>query len=111
MPGHQVSSIEAGWVRIASKAGHYVLYILLVVEVGLGVFVQWVRGKPLSFFGLGIPSPLAALPRPVRHQITEVHDWVAWTIIIVAAAHAAAALYHHYVLKDRVLVRMLPRGA
>ena len=111
MPGHQLSSLEAGWVRIASKAGHYVLYVLLVVEVGLGVFVQWVRGKPLSFFGLGIPSPLAALPRPVRHQITEVHDWVAWTIIIIAAAHAAAALYHHYVLKDRVLVRMLPRRA
>jgi cytochrome b561 len=111
MPGHQVSSLEAGWVRIASKAGQYVLYVLLVVEVGLGVLVQWVRGKPLSLFGLGIPSPLAALPRPVRHQITEVHNWVAWTIIIIAAVHAAAALYHHYVLKDRVLVRMLPRGA
>jgi cytochrome b561 len=110
MRGHQVSSLEAGWVRIASKAGHYVLYVLLIVEVGLGVFVQWARGKPLSFFGLGIPGPLAALPRPVRHQITEVHDWVAWTIIIIAGAHAAAALYHHYVLKDRVLVRMLPRG-
>jgi len=25
--------------------------------------------------------------------------------------HALAALYHHYVLKDRVLQRMLPRGA
>jgi len=109
MPGRQLSSLEAGWVRIASKAGHYLLYVLLVVEVGLGVFVQWVRGKALSFFGLGIPSPLAALPRPVRHQITEVHDWVAWTIIVIAAVHAAAALYHHYVLKDRVLVRMLPR--
>ena len=108
VPGHQVSSLEAGWVRIASKAGHYVLYTLLVVEVGLGLFVQWVRGKPLSFFGLDIPSPIAALTRPVRHQITEVHDWVAWAIIIIAGLHAAAALYHHYVLKDRVLGRMLP---
>ena len=88
--------------------GHYALYTLIVVEVGLGLFVQWARGKPLSFFGFGIPSPLQALPRPVRHQITEVHNWVAWTIIVIALAHAAAALYHHYVLKDRVLVRMLP---
>jgi cytochrome b561 len=108
MPGHEVSSIEAGWVRLASKAGHYLLYVLLVVEVGLGFFVQWVRGKALVFFGLGIPSPLTAMPRPVRHQVTEVHNWVAWTIIIIALAHAAAALYHHYVLKDRVLRRMLP---
>ena len=28
--------------------------------------------------------------------------------MIVAALHAMAALYHHYVLKDRVLKRMLP---
>jgi cytochrome b561 len=108
MPGHQVSSLEAGWVQTAAKAGHYALYLLLVVEVGLGVAVQWVRGKPLSFFGLDIPGPLAALPRPVRHQVTEVHNWVAWTIIVIAALHAVAALYHHYVLKDRVLLRILP---
>jgi cytochrome b561 len=61
-------------------------------------------------FGLGIPSPIAALPRPVRHQVTEVHNWVAWAIIIIAALHAAAALYHHYVLKDGLLKRMLPAG-
>ena len=111
MPGHQLSSLETGWVQLASKAGHYALYLLLVVEVGLGFFVQWVRGKPLSFFGLVIPSPLAAMPRPVRHQITEVHNWVAWAIVIIAALHAGAALYHHYVLKDRVLRRMLPGSA
>jgi cytochrome b561 len=108
MPGHQMSSLEAGWVRIASKAMHYALYLLLVVEVGLGFFVQWVRGKALVFFGLGIPSPFSALPRPVRHQVTEVHDWIAWAIVIIALLHALSALYHHYVLKDRVLARMLP---
>jgi cytochrome b561 len=31
--------------------------------------------------------------------------------VIVALGHALAALYHHYVLKDRVLQRMLPSGA
>ena len=108
IPGHQVTSMEPGWVRLASKTGHYLLYLLLIVEVGLGFAVQWAKGRALSFFGLGIPSPLAALPRPVSHQIQEVHNWVAWAIIILAGLHAAAALYHHYVLKDRVLVRMLP---
>jgi cytochrome b561 len=29
--------------------------------------------------------------------------------VIIAFAHALAALYHHYVLKDRVLKRMLPK--
>jgi cytochrome b561 len=111
MPGHQVSSLEVGWMRIASKAVHYLLYTLIVAEVALGFATQWVRGRPVSFFGLGIPGPWAAFPRPERHQIQEIHSWVAWAIIILAALHAAAALYHHYVLKDRVLERMLPGGA
>jgi cytochrome b561 len=34
-----------------------------------------------------------------------------WAIIVLALLHALAALYHHYVLEDRVLQRMLPRGA
>jgi cytochrome b561 len=111
MPGHQVSALEVGWMRIASKAVHYVLYALVVAEVALGFATQWARGHPVSFFGLGIPGPWAAFPRPVRHQIQEIHNWVAWAIIILAALHAAAALYHHYALKDRVLVRMVPGGA
>ncbi len=28
IPGHQLSSLEAGWVRIASKGTHYLLYTL-----------------------------------------------------------------------------------
>ena len=106
--GHQVEPLETGWMRLASKATHYSLYLLLIVEVALGFLVQWTKGRALSFFGLGIPSPLAAWPRPARHQALELHNWVAWAIVVIAALHAAAALYHHYVLKDRVLERMLP---
>jgi cytochrome b561 len=32
-------------------------------------------------------------------------------IVIIAFGHAMAALYHHYVLRDRVLRRMLPGAA
>ncbi|MFL6774402.1 MAG: cytochrome b [Sphingomicrobium sp.] len=111
IPGHQVSSIEAGWVRIASKATHYLLYAMLVAEAALGFVFRWGAGRPMEFFGLGIPPLTGELTRPVRHQLRELHDWIGWAIIALAALHALAALYHHYVLKDRVLVRMLPRGA
>src|SRR3954470_448137 len=30
MPGHQMSSLEAGWIRLASKGTHYLLYALLI---------------------------------------------------------------------------------
>lgn len=108
LPGHQVSSIEAGWMRIASKTTHYLLYLLLVAEAGLGFAFRWGAGRPMEFFGLGIPPLIGEMARPLRRQLREFHEWIGWTIIIIAAIHAAAALYHHYVLKDRVLKRMLP---
>jgi cytochrome b561 len=109
MPGHQVSAANSGWLEIASKSAHYLLYVLLVTEAILG-FVLGFTGKSggISFFGLMIPSPLGPLARESRHLIGETHEWIAWAIIILATGHALAALFHHYVLKDGLLSRMLP---
>lgn len=110
IPGHQVSSLEAGWVRLASKGTHYVLYLLLIAEAGLGFAFRWGAGRPMAFFGTGIPPLIGEIARPLRRELRELHEWIGWAIIILALLHALAALYHHYVLKDRVLVRMLPSG-
>jgi cytochrome b561 len=109
IPGHQLSPLHAGWIRKASKAMHYLLYVLLVVQVGLGFAFRWAQGHAVEFFGLfGIPGPYGALDRATRHTLHDLHEYTGWAIIILAGAHAAAALFHHYVLKDRVLRRMLP---
>ena len=68
MPGHQISSLEIGWVRRASKATHYLLYALLLSEATLGFAFRWGAERPMEFFGLGIPpligeiEPSAAPP-------------------------------------------------
>jgi cytochrome b561 len=111
IPGHQVPALNAGVVRLASKGVHYLLYVLLVTEATLGFAFRWGAGRPMEFFGLGIPPLTGEMTRPVRHQLREIHEWIGWTIIIIAAAHAFSALYHHYALKDRLLLRMLPRRA
>lgn len=108
MPGHQVSSLQAGWVKIASKGVHYLLYALLVGQAVLGFVVGWSAGHPIHFFGIGIPGPFGALDRPVRHEIREIHQWAGYSIVILAFGHALAALYHHYARHDRVLGRMFP---
>jgi cytochrome b561 len=111
MPGHQVSSLEVGWVRIASKGVHYLLYVLLVVQAGLGFAFRWAQGHPVGFFGLfGIPGPLGAVEKATRHTLHDLHEKAGWAIVIIALGHALAALYHHYVVKDRVLLRMLPKS-
>lgn len=108
VPGHQISSLEIGIVRLASKAVHYLLYLLLVSEVVLGFLLRWSGGEAMSFFGLQIAPPFAKWSRPAHHLVNEFHEWIGWAIVIIAAGHALAALYHHYGLHDRVLGRMLP---
>ena len=108
IPGHRLSSFEKGWMRVASKGTHYVLYLLLIAEAALGFVFRWGPARPRAFFGSEIPPMFEKMPRPVTHQLREFHEWIGWAIIVIALLHAVSALYHHYVLKDRVLVRMLP---
>lgn len=109
IPGHQVSSLQIGWVKLASKGVHYLLYLLLIAQATTGFVFRWAQGHSVEFFGLfGIPGPIGELARPQRRQLHELHEWIGWAIIIIALLHALAALYHHYALKDRVLRRMLP---
>jgi len=108
LPRHRRSPLAEGWMLTASKAVHYLLYALLVIQAGLGWTIGWSAGHPIHFFGIAIPGPIDAMARPMRHEMREIHEKVGWTIIILASCHAAAALYHHYGLHDRVLGRMLP---
>lgn len=111
LPGHAVGAITSGWVRLASKSVHYLLYVLLAAQAALGFAFRWGAGRPMEFFGFGIPPLIGEIARADRRFLRELHEWNGWGIIIIAGLHAAAALYHHYVLKDRVLERMLPSVA
>lgn len=111
MPGHQVAPAATGLTETLARIVHWLLYALLVVQFLFGWYVRWSEGEAMSFFGLLIPSPLTPVARATHHQLQEIHGWVGWAIVILALGHGAAALYHHFVLRDSVLVRMLPRGA
>lgn len=111
IPGHQVPAIGSGWSVLAAKAVHFLLYAMLVAEAVLGFLLRWSGGEAMSFFGLLLPPPFAAFPKATNELIGELHELNGWAIIVVALGHAAAALYHHVVLKDRVLIRMMPHRA
>lgn len=109
IPGHQRPAIVSRPVELASKAVHYLLYLLLVAQAGLGFAFRWAQGHPVSFFGLfDFAGPYGELGRPTRRLLHELHEYGGWAIVILAFGHALAALYHHHVLRDRVLKRMLP---
>lgn len=98
---------EPGLSGVLSRIMYALLYLLIAAEAVLGFVLRWVQGEEFTFFGLSpVPNPIGA-NRALEHPIEDLHNWVAWIIIVLAVGHAAAALFHHYVLKDRVLERML----
>lgn len=110
IPGHQVAAADVGWLEVAAKGVHYLLYAAIVLQALLGFALRWSGNEAMSFFGLQIPPPFAPTSQATHSLLGELHEWNGWLIIIAAAGHATAALYHQFVLKDGLLRRMLPRG-
>ena len=102
-------TILGAWLDRAGRLAHYVLYALLVAVPVSGIVLQFAEGDSLPLFGLTeIASPWTR-DRAFAHSVKEIHEVTANALVILAAFHAAAALVHHWVLRDRTLVRMLPR--
>lgn len=97
--------------ELAAALIHYLLYALLLAVPCLGIIVQLTRGNALPIFGVwDVLSPWHA-NRALARSVLKVHEYLANTLVALAGLHAAAALMHHWVLGDRTLVRMLPRGS
>jgi cytochrome b561 len=108
--GRRLQAADAGVAGWASKTLHFALYLLLALQAALGFGLRWMQGETFSFFGLfAIPDPFTPA-RQIAHFLEPLHNYVGWTIVILAGGHAAAALIHHFLLRDRVLGRMVPAG-
>lgn len=69
----------------------------------------WLEGHPLTLLrGLEIAPPFAS-NHDVGARPASLHGWLGDAIMWLAGIHAAAAIFHHLVLRDGVLVSMLPR--
>jgi cytochrome b561 len=99
------------WQRTVSSAVHGLLYVLLfampiIAWLGMSYF-----GISAPFFGLFELPPLPiAKNEHLSEQIFVVHRWVGYLLGLVALLHIGAALQHYFILKDGVLLRMLPRA-
>jgi len=96
------------WMRISSRLVQAVLSILLVLTPASAVSGAWLSGHPLTLATIGPVGPFFPVARGLGRTIAEVHSWLGDALIWLAGLHAAAALFHHFVLKDGVLVAMLP---
>ncbi len=104
-PDPDLSTFE----RIASKAAHFALYLLLFAVMLSGYLISTADGRPINVFGLfEAPATIAGLPNQAD-LAGRVHLILAITLVSLAGVHALAALKHHFVDRDRTLTRMLGR--
>lgn len=104
--GRRLPLANSGWLGVTAKLVHYGLYLLVAATVVLGILNAWQRGDTL--FNLYTIPKLVPGDVALKRTLQGLHGDFADVVLIVAALHAAAALAHHYLLRDRVLRRMLP---
>jgi cytochrome b561 len=97
------------WMQRAGQAAHGALYLLLLAVPLTAVVGAWLRGHPVMLLGGIEIASLVATSHDLGTTVAEVHTWLGDAIVWLAGLHAAAGIYHHVVLKDGVLLSMLPR--
>jgi cytochrome b561 len=93
---------------IASKAVQWMLYVLLFAVPLTAITGAWLEGHPLTLLDGVKIAPLLPLSHDTGAPIANFHGWLGDALLWLAGLHAVAAIYHQFVLKDGVLVSMLP---
>ena len=93
-------------VQLAARLTHGALYALMVGMPVLGLLALAWGGKPIQPFGLNLPLALTQ-DKTLAHWSKEIHESGATLVYIAVGLHAAAALWHEFILKDRLLRRMM----
>jgi cytochrome b561 len=91
----------------AALVTHWGLYALLIVQPIIGWIATSAYRAPVLFFWLFELPPIWPEDRPFSEAMFTVHRGLGILIALLICAHIGAALYHHFVLKDRVLGRMV----
>ncbi|MDE3059731.1 MAG: cytochrome b [Pseudomonadota bacterium] len=96
------------WEKWAAHAGHALLYVLIIAMPFSGWAMSSAAGLPVSVFGWFTVPNLVAPDKALKHDLQELHETLAWVLIVAVTLHVLAALLHHFYYKDNVLRRMLP---
>lgn len=99
--------VHSTWERLAAKAGHLLLYLLLGLVLFSGYMLSTADGRSIQVFNW---FSLPAMPwLASRHEETAgmVHFYAATSLVVLAGVHALAALKHHFIDRNNTLRRML----
>lgn len=100
----------ARWMNVAAKAVQAALYLLLFALPITAISGAWLEGHALTFLAGVKIAPMLQESHATGVTLVRIHKFLGDAIMWLAGVHALAAIYHHVMLKDNVLVSMLPRA-
>jgi len=96
------------WQQWLARAGHGLLYLLMILIPLSGWLMSSAKGFPVNYFGV-LPLPdLIGKDAGLADWLKLGHERLCQLLLVALAAHVAAALKHHYFDRDTILQRMLP---
>jgi cytochrome b561 len=93
--------------NLAAKFVKLGLYAFVFIVLISGYLITTAEGQPASMFNLIKFPVLTELSSQNVDLAGEVHEYLAWGIVLLVVLHVAGALLHHFIIRDRTLVRML----
>jgi cytochrome b561 len=107
-PAPPVPERFARWDRLAARASHWLLYLILIGMPVSGYLMNATGGYPIGFFWLfevpGLSKTQGLSDFAFRLHVV-IGQWFVYALVIL---HVAATAWHVAVKKDGTLERMLP---
>ncbi|HCK18356.1 MAG TPA: cytochrome B [Thalassospira sp.] len=94
--------------RLAAKAGHLGLYLLMFAMPLTGWTMSSAANFPVSVYGLFTLPNLVSPNQELFETLRTVHWLLSWAVAGLVGVHILAALKHHFWDRDATLRRMLP---
>jgi cytochrome b561 len=108
---HAVPALPAElkpWERLAARAGHIGLYVLILASTFSGWALAGTFRTPLNkdIFNLTVPSIYVSQDRAMHHLFEEWHEILSYALAALVVVHILGALRQHFVKHNEVLRRM-----
>lgn len=95
------------WQKFAARFVHLAFYGFLFALPITGWLMSSAAGFPVTFLGIVLPNLISQNIYKVEIFI-QIHQWLAYGLILMILVHVSAALLHHFIYKDDTLRKMLP---
>lgn len=96
-----------GWQRLAAKASHWLLYLLMLAQPLVGWAMLSAAGYPVTLGAGFVLPPIVPVDNSWYALLRPLHTVLALVLFLTVLMHLAAALLHALVLRDGVFRSMV----